>query len=137
MMTTRCELKRDFRHIMSRDSIEVQIDRILVLLRETIRRHGYTHLQVQAELGWGRSYISQLLIKQKSLRFEQLFQILDVVGVEPAAFFAELYGLALPTPTVDADTVDRLNRLIHLLTAKNHLTIAEAADLLGDPAPPP
>ena len=42
-------------------------------------------------LGWGRSYISQLLTKQKSLRIEQVLLILDVIGVDPGDFFAELY----------------------------------------------
>ncbi len=119
------------------NSIEVHIDRMLALLRETIRRRGFTHHEIQNELGWGRSYISQLFTKQKSTRFEQLFQILEVIDVEPADFFAELYGLALPTPTVGTDTADRVNRLIRLMEAKNQLTISEAADLLGDPAPPP
>ena len=115
------------------DPIEIQVDRMLALLRETIRRHGYTHLDVQEKLSWGRSYISQLLTKQKSTRFEQLFQILEAVGVDPADFFAELFGLTLPTPSPDTDTADRVNRLIRLMVAKNQLTVSEAADLLDDP----
>lgn len=73
-------------------NVEKEIDRILTLLRNKIREQGFTQLQVQAELEWGRSYISQLLTKQKSLRVEQVLRILDVIGVEPAEFFAELYG---------------------------------------------
>lgn len=72
-------------------TVEKEIDRILTLLRNKIRERGFTQLQVQAELDWGRSYISQLLTKQKSLRVEQVLLILDVIGIEPAEFYSELY----------------------------------------------
>ncbi len=71
--------------------VDRQLDRILTLLRNKIRQRGYTQLEVQEVLGWGRSYISQLLTKQKSLRVEQVLLMLNVIGVEPEAFFAELY----------------------------------------------
>ena len=71
--------------------VERQLDRILTLLRNKIRQRGFTQLEVQEVLGWGRSYISQLLTKQKSLRVEQVLLILNVIGVDPADFFAELY----------------------------------------------
>ena len=60
------------------------------LLRKKIREKGYTQLEVQESLGWGRSYLSQLLTRQKGLRFEQVFLVLKVIGVEPREFFAEL-----------------------------------------------
>ncbi len=68
-----------------------EVDRMLITLRNKIREKGFTQLKVQADLKWGRSYISQLLTKQKSLRVEQVLQILDVIGIEPAEFFAELF----------------------------------------------
>ncbi len=71
--------------------VERQLDRILTLLRNKIRQQGFTQLEVQEALGWGRSYISQLLTRQKSLRVEQVLLILNVIGIDPAAFFAELY----------------------------------------------
>lgn len=75
-------------------SVERDIDRILTLLRNKIREKGFTQLDVQHELSWGRSYISQLLTKQKSLRVEQILLILGVIGVDPGDFYAELYHLA-------------------------------------------
>ncbi|MEM8931738.1 MAG: helix-turn-helix transcriptional regulator, partial [Acidobacteriota bacterium] len=78
-------------------TVDKEIDRILTLLRNKIRERGFTQLQVQAQLEWGRSYISQLLTKQKSLRVEQVLLILDVIGVDPADFYGELYRF----PTVD------------------------------------
>ncbi|MEM7351615.1 MAG: helix-turn-helix transcriptional regulator [Acidobacteriota bacterium] len=71
--------------------VEKEVDQVLTLLRNKIRERGFTQLQVQEALSWGRSYISQLLTKQKSLRVEQVLLILDVIGVDPAEFFAELY----------------------------------------------
>ncbi len=71
--------------------VDKEVDRYLTLLRNKIREKGFTQLQVQEALSWGRSYISQLLTKQKSLRVEQVLMVLGVIGIEPAEFFAELY----------------------------------------------
>jgi len=73
-------------------TVERELDRVLTLLRNKIRERGFTQLEVQEALGWGRSYISQLLTKQKSLRIEQVLLILNVIGVDPSAFFSELYN---------------------------------------------
>lgn len=82
--------------------IEVQrdLDRHLTLLRNFIQQRGFTQLEVQQALGWGKSYISQLLTKQKGLRVEQLLLILNVIGVDPQTFFAEFYWpQGAPTPS--------------------------------------
>ena len=76
--------------------VDNEVDRYLTLLRNKIREKGFTQLQVQEALSWGRSYISQLLTRQKSLRVEQVLLILDVISVEPAEFFAELYYYPAP-----------------------------------------
>ncbi len=71
--------------------VERDVDRILLVLRNVVLSRGYTQLEVQQDLGWGRSYISQLLTKQKSLRIDQALMILRVVGVDPGDFWAEVY----------------------------------------------
>ncbi len=71
--------------------VDREVDRYLTLLSDKVRGRGFTQLEVQEALGWGRSYISQLVTKQKSLRLDQVLLILSVIGVEPAEFFAELY----------------------------------------------
>ena len=78
--------------------VEKEIDRILTLLRNKIREQGFTQLEVQDKLEWGRSYISQLVTKQKSLRVEQLLMILETIGVEPQEFYVELYQLQTSDP---------------------------------------
>lgn len=80
------------------DAIERDIARVLTLLRNKIRERNLTQLQVQDALGWGRSYISQLLTKQKSLRVEQVLKILQVIGVTPSEFFGELFYQQHPHP---------------------------------------
>ena len=76
-----------------RRPIERDLDRVLGRLRNLIREKGFTQLEVQEALGWGLSYISQLLTQQKSLRVEQVLSILNVVEVDPAEFFGEVFGL--------------------------------------------
>lgn len=76
--------------------IEKEVDRILTLLRNKIRERGFTQLEVQEKLNWGRSYISQLLTKQKSLRVEQVLMILETINVNPKDFYAELYQFSRP-----------------------------------------
>ncbi len=77
--------------------VDREVDRYLGLLRAKIREQGFTQLEVQHALSWGRSYISQILNRQKCLRYEQVLLILKVIGIDPAAFFAELYGLEGPS----------------------------------------
>ncbi len=72
--------------------VEAEVDRYLTLLGNRIRGQGYTQIEVQDALGWGRSYISQLVTKAKALRIEQVLLILNIIGIDPAEFFAELYG---------------------------------------------
>ena len=73
------------------------MDRCLTLLRNKIRERGFTQLEVQDALSWGRSYISQLLTRQKKLRLDQVLMILTVISVKPEEFFAELYLLPRPS----------------------------------------
>ena len=73
-------------------NVEQEIERILFHLREKMRQKDWSQLEVQEELGWGRSYISQLMTQQKMLRVEQISEILRVIGVAPAQFYMELYG---------------------------------------------
>lgn len=73
-------------------NLDKEIERVLSLLRNKIRERGFTQLEVQEQLHWGRSYISQLVTRQKALRLEQILAILHVIGISPTEFFGELYG---------------------------------------------
>ncbi len=131
--------------------VERQLDRILTLLRNKIRQRGFTQLEVQEVLGWGRSYISQLLTKQKSLRVEQVLLILNVIGVDPAAFFAELYppgsfDYSGPMPGDPPDATLRrdyrslrslMRGLADLLVNREVITAEELAAAVHDDGPLP
>ena len=127
--------------------VEAELDRYLTVIRNKIRERGFTQLEVQETLGWGRSYISQLLTKQKTLKVEQVLLILHVIGVDSAEFFGELYArpqllpeeppvpVAPPIRRGETEEMSLLLRgLIHLLVEKRLVTgsevraAAEAAD---------
>ena len=76
---------------MSKKDGEVEVERVLTMLRNKIKERGFTQLDVQQKLKWGRSYLSQLFTKQKTLRVEEVLLILDTIQVEPGEFYAELY----------------------------------------------
>ena len=74
-------------------SVDNWIDRLLQSLRGAMQTKGVSQLSVQESLGWGRTYISQLLRKQKALRFDQVLMILETLEIEPQDFFADLFGI--------------------------------------------
>ncbi len=83
----------------ARNTLARVVDRVLTRLRNAIRERNFTQLEVQEALGWGRSYISQLVTKQKTLRIEQILLILNVIGVEPEDFFGEIFQFGTFGPT--------------------------------------
>ncbi len=136
-------------------NVQHEVDRFLTLLRNKIHERGFTQLEVQAALGWGRSYISQLLTRQKALRIEQVLLILGVIDIPAAEFFAELYATApyrsfgshgaAAHPKADtAESVAKLraelNGMVDLLLEKKLITAEElsaavhADDQEGDQA---
>ena len=121
--------------------IDRDLDRILTRLRNLIREQGFTQLEVQEALGWGRSYISQLLTKQKTLRLEQVLMILKVVNAKPGDFFGEIYQLGDShpgrRPSVAADVGTDLRRLemlyegvVSVLKRKGLITADNLADAI-------
>jgi transcriptional regulator with XRE-family HTH domain len=72
--------------------VKGDLTRIRDTLRRYIRVQGFTQMEVQEALGWGRSYISQMLGAQVPIRVEQVLQILKIIDVKPEVFFGEVYG---------------------------------------------
>ena len=70
---------------------EVHLEKIVNLLRSKMKEGGFTQVAVQKELGWKSSYISQIFSSTKSLRVDQMLQILAVIGLDPADFFREIF----------------------------------------------
>ncbi len=92
-------------------NIDRDLDRILTHLRRLIRERGFTQMEVQDTLGWGRSYLSQLLTQQKSLRVDQVLLILKAIDADPGAFFGEIYQLGGDRPPAEVDVGANLHRL--------------------------
>ena len=69
------------------------VDRILIRLRRVIQERGFTQLEVEEVLGWGRGYISQLVTRRKAVRIEQILLILNIINVTPEDFFGEIFLL--------------------------------------------
>ena len=126
-------------------STERELDRYLTLLRNKIREKGFTQLEVQEALGWGRSYISQLLTKQKTLRIEQVLLILNVIGIEPGEFFGELYGADLrkapPMGTAAHREFEQMKRMLQsmteLLLKRGLITNTDLAEAVAKQRPEP
>lgn len=94
----------------------VRVQEVLDLVAQIMRRQKKTQLEIQEKLGWGRSYISQLMTSQKSLRLDQLFTLLDALEVRPPVFFAELYGLEPPAEVARLEEVVDLAQRIQDLS---------------------
>ena len=93
----------------------VEVQEVLELVGQMMKRQKRTQLEIQQELGWGRSYISQLMTGQKSLRLDQLVALLTALRVRPPVFFAELYGLQPPGEMARLDEVVELGQRIREL----------------------
>ena len=72
-------------------NVDPEVEGILMLLRLKIKNRGFTQVEIQEALNWKGSYVSQLLSRNKSLRVEQVLQIVAVIGVEPFGFFCNVF----------------------------------------------
>ncbi len=99
--------------------VGLELDRLVLLLDNKIRQQGFTQITIQKRLGWGRSYISQLLSQTKGVRYDQVLSILSVVGIEPSEFFIELHQPARyhSAATTPADEVAELRREVAELSS--------------------
>lgn len=68
-----------------------EVRRTLERLRFLIYMSSLNQRQVEARAGFSKGYLSQLLGGNIELKFRHLIAILDAAGVEPGAFFADLY----------------------------------------------
>ncbi len=102
----------------------------LTLLGRKIREQCFTELEIEDVLGWAKGHIRQLNLGLKGLHFDQVLSILGVIGVEPAAFFAELYSM--PPRDVGprgelAELSAMADGLVNLLVENERITAGELA----------
>ena len=89
--------------------VQQDVSRTLELLRLFLLRQEHTQLEVQRQLGWGRTSLSQMFTQQKRMRYDQLLQVLRVIGVSPLEFFGELF--AAPPRPVSAKAQAKIDRI--------------------------
>ncbi len=70
---------------------EKEIIRILEAIRQRIRDSPLNQRKIEECSGFSRGYLSQLLNRNLELKVVHLLAILDALGIEPAAFFRDLY----------------------------------------------
>lgn len=73
-------------------------------LRERIRDSEFTQRGIERELGLSKGYLSHVLKGTTDLKFAHLFSLLEVLGVRPGNFFAEVTGEQPPTLPEPAPT---------------------------------
>lgn len=66
--------------------------RIAGLLRELIVQSGATLETLEKRLGWERGRLLKLIEGHSRLSFEDILEILPLMGTTPTDFFAWLYG---------------------------------------------
>ncbi len=109
--------------------IESEVRKLHTLLERKIEETGYTQLEVEEALGWEEVTIAQLLAGEEELRVRQVFVILEVIGVDPKAFFAELYGLATGELSAELAELKALVGSVANLLVENG--VVTAADLVS------
>lgn len=69
---------------------DIELRLHVTVLRRRIRRSGRTLRGLEDELGWVRGTLTALGRNPEMLRFDDLFEILAAIGVEPGDFFEEV-----------------------------------------------
>jgi len=68
-----------------------ELRRVSQALGEVIRRRRTSQQVVERAMGLSKGYLSQLLNGNVDLRMKHIYQALDVLKLEPADFFLEVY----------------------------------------------
>lgn len=74
-----------------RSDTRASVQRLLRELKVEIVRNGVSLVELDRELGRGRNYHSGLLRGRVDITAEHIYDILDVIGVEPGDFFGRLH----------------------------------------------
>ena len=95
------------------DRSQDEVRKVAEGLKRKIREAGLTYKEVEERSGMGRDYLRQVLRGSVKLRFEHVLRLLDVLGVRPAEFFAEVYGPPAPLPAKPLDP--KLDEVVRVL----------------------
>jgi transcriptional regulator with XRE-family HTH domain len=82
-----------------------EVERLMKLLRTTMRMLGLTNREVERRLGYTPSYLSRLFGGAIELKVEHVVAIARAMGLKPAEFFALAYPRQPEPPTAAAVTL--------------------------------
>jgi hypothetical protein len=88
-----------FKYEELRMSLHPEERRIAGLLRELIVQSGVPLEMLEERLGWETGHLRNLLEGRLRLSFEDVLEILPLMGTTPTDFFAWLYGFDAKDPT--------------------------------------
>lgn len=90
------------------ESAEREVQEWSHRLRLWMTDRSRSQRSVERQLGWGTGYLSQLLRPDPPhLKIKHLLAVLHAIGVPPAVFFADLYGLR---PAESGDELTQMSR---------------------------
>jgi transcriptional regulator with XRE-family HTH domain len=84
---------------MSESKPDVEIERILTVLRTSMRILGVTNREIERRLGVSVGYLSRLFHGSVELKMEHILLITQAIGLHPAEFFHLLYPQLPARPT--------------------------------------
>lgn len=79
---------------MARLKTDDEVTRILAMLRDAIRYSNMSNREVERRLGYSANsgYLSRLFAGGRELKFRQILDILESVGLPPANFFRAAFN---------------------------------------------
>ncbi|HEX4962278.1 MAG TPA: helix-turn-helix transcriptional regulator [Thermoanaerobaculia bacterium] len=107
--------------------MDPETDRLVNLLKVSLKILGITNREVARRLEMSPSYISKLLSGASELRLDHVIRICRAAGIEPAEFFA----LAYPRQPMSSLAASKLRDLLQNVQQQPQ------ALLQPQPAPPP
>jgi transcriptional regulator with XRE-family HTH domain len=89
--------------------MELETERLIKLLRASLRILGLSHREIARRMGVSPSYLSKLFSGVSDMRIDHLVRICQAADLEPAEFFS----LAYPrSPGVGSPAARRLRELL-------------------------
>lgn len=72
---------------------DAQVRHLMEVLALKIRRQRVTRRSIEQRMGWSHGYMTRLMSGVIELKLRHIFDILTMIGVSPAEFFAEVYSI--------------------------------------------
>ncbi|HEY7213514.1 MAG TPA: hypothetical protein VIC28_02740 [Thermoanaerobaculia bacterium] len=82
--------------------------RIAILLRELIARSGIPPAVLEERLGWQPGRLQAFLDGQQRLSFDEVLEILPLLGLTSSSFLARIYGSPAASSPAKQRAMDRL-----------------------------